>query len=341
MYAQLVDTGVKKVQDARGHVAPRSGRSRRASTPTSRSRPKDWMPDAYRKTLIRQIPQHAHSEIVGMLPEGNWITPRAVAQAQGDPDGQGAGRRRPRPLSLRGRGNARRVARPAGRRPARRQGQVLVDLQLPDADVGRHRRDRLAGRRRGDHEPDSAVPLLVRPVRAGDGAHLQGRDLPPAPGLRHHDVAVPRHAGAEGDGAGRAQPLVVAVADDVRPARRRSVHSAQSAQWKIKLLSNDELRQRFVDQTVPQAEYLGITMPDPDLKWNAERGHYDFGAIDWSEFHNVLKGNGPCNRERLPRASRRGTTAPGCARRRWRTRRSARRATAAEARARLDAMERA
>ena len=83
------------------------------------------------------------------------------------------------------------------------------------------------------------------------------------------------------------------------PPDADSIHSAQSARWKIKLLSNDELRQRFVDQTVPQADYLGITMPDPDLKLNAESGHYDFGAIDWSEFHAVLKGNGPCNRERL------------------------------------------
>jgi ring-1,2-phenylacetyl-CoA epoxidase subunit PaaA len=83
------------------------------------------------------------------------------------------------------------------------------------------------------------------------------------------------------------------------PPDADSVHSAQSIQWKIKLLSNDELRQRFVDQTVPQADYLGLTVPDPDLKWNAERGHYDFGAIDWEEFYEVLKGNGPCNRERL------------------------------------------
>ncbi len=83
------------------------------------------------------------------------------------------------------------------------------------------------------------------------------------------------------------------------PSDAESVHSAQSAAWKIKILSNDELRQRFVDQTVPQAEYLGIAVPDPDLKWNAERGHYDFGAIDWSEFHNVIKGNGPCNRDRM------------------------------------------
>jgi ring-1,2-phenylacetyl-CoA epoxidase subunit PaaA len=70
-------------------------------------------------------------------------------------------------------------------------------------------------------------------------------------------------------------------------------------QWKIKLLSNDELRQRFVDQTVPQAEYLGLQVPDPDLRWNAERGHYDIGAIAWQEFYDVLKGNGPCNRERM------------------------------------------
>jgi len=83
------------------------------------------------------------------------------------------------------------------------------------------------------------------------------------------------------------------------PPDADSVHSAQSAQWKIKLLSNDELRQRFVDQTVPQAEYLGISMPDAALKWTEARGRYDFGAIDWAEFYSVLKGNGPCNRERL------------------------------------------
>jgi ring-1,2-phenylacetyl-CoA epoxidase subunit PaaA len=83
------------------------------------------------------------------------------------------------------------------------------------------------------------------------------------------------------------------------PPDTESVHSAQSARWKIKLLSNDELRQRFVDQTVPQADYLGLVMPDPDLRWNEATGHYDFGAIDWSEFQEVLKGNGPCNRERL------------------------------------------
>ncbi len=83
------------------------------------------------------------------------------------------------------------------------------------------------------------------------------------------------------------------------PPDADSVHSAQSMRWRIKLETNDELRQRFVDQTVPQADYLGLTVPDPELKWNEERGHYDFGEVDWDEFYKVVKGNGPCNRERL------------------------------------------
>ncbi len=83
------------------------------------------------------------------------------------------------------------------------------------------------------------------------------------------------------------------------PPDADSVHSAQSAQWKIKILSNDELRQRFVDQTVPQADYLGISMPDPLLQWNDARGHYDFGPIDWEELYAVVRGNGPCNRDRM------------------------------------------
>jgi ring-1,2-phenylacetyl-CoA epoxidase subunit PaaA len=83
------------------------------------------------------------------------------------------------------------------------------------------------------------------------------------------------------------------------PPDADSVNSAQSAQWRIKLFSNDELRQKMVDQTVPQAEYLGLKVPDPKLRWDEDRGHYEYGEIDWSEFHEVLKGNGPCNRERL------------------------------------------
>ena len=97
------------------------------------------------------------------------------------------------------------------------------------------------------------------------------------------------------------------------PSDADSPNSAQSMAWKIKLFSNDELRQKMVDQTVPQAEYLGLTVPDPDLKWNAERGHYDFGEIDWDEFYAVIKGNGPATANAWPPASRRMKTAPGCA----------------------------
>ena len=149
-----------------------------------RVEPRDWMPEAYRKTLIRQIAQHAHSEIIGMQPEGNWIT-RApslrrkailLAKVQ-DEAGHG--------LYLYAAAETLGVARDElvdllHRRPA----EVLLDLQLPDADLGRHRRDRLARRRRGDHQPGPAVPLLLRPVCAGDGPHLQGGVLPPAAGLR-------------------------------------------------------------------------------------------------------------------------------------------------------------
>ena len=158
----------------------------------------------------------------GMLPEGNWITRapslrRKAALLAKVQDEAGHG------LYLYAAAETLGVAREelvdqllAGR------AQVQLDLQLPDPDLGRHRRDRLAGRRRGDHEPDPALPLLLRPLRAGDDPHLQGGELPSAPGLRDHADAVPRHAGAEGDGAGRAEPLVVAVPDDVRAARHRS-----------------------------------------------------------------------------------------------------------------------
>ncbi len=220
MYAQMVDTGVKSVRSI-AEMTPEEQAFQARIDADVRIEPKDWMPEAYRKTLVRQISQHAHSEIVGMLPEGNWITRAPSLEAQGDPDGQGPGRRRPRPLSLRGRRNARRFARPDGRRPARGQGQVFQHLQLPDAHLGGRRRDRLARRRRGDHEPDSADALLVWSLCAGDGAHLQGGKLPPAAGLRHHDRARARHRRAEGDGAGGARSLVVAVDHDVRPSGRR------------------------------------------------------------------------------------------------------------------------
>ena len=183
MYAQMVDTGVKAVATA-ADMSPEEQAFQARIDADVKIEPKDWMPEAYRKTLVRQISQHAHSEIVGMLPEGNWITRAPTLQRKAilmakvqDEGGHGL-------YLYCGGGDARRLARPADRGPARRQGQVLEHLQLPDAHLGRHRRDRLARRRRGDHEPDPAVPLLVRALRARDGAHLQGGELPPAAGLR-------------------------------------------------------------------------------------------------------------------------------------------------------------
>ena len=162
----------------------------------SRIEPRDWMPEAYRKTLIRQISQHAHSEIIGMQPEGNWITRapslkrKAILMAKvQDEAGHG--------LYLYSAAQTLGITRDEMMRAAhRRQGEVLVDLQLPDADVGRHGRDRLARRRRRDLQPGAAVPRIVRTVRPGDGAHLQGGVLPPAPGLRDPPRPHAGHAGA-------------------------------------------------------------------------------------------------------------------------------------------------
>jgi hypothetical protein len=148
-----------------------------------RIEPQDWMPEAYRKTLVRQISQHAHSEIVGMLPEGNWITRaptlkrKAILLAKVQDEG-GHG------LYLYSAAETLGTSRDQMLGAALGQGQVQLDLQLPDADLGRRRRHRLAGRRRGDHEPGAALPLLLRPLRARHGARLQGGKLPPAPGLR-------------------------------------------------------------------------------------------------------------------------------------------------------------
>ncbi len=227
MYAQMVDTGAKRLRTlaeivAGGARVPGAHRCRhqdRAQGLDARGLSQDADPPDLAARALRDRRHAARRQLDHA---------RADAEAQGDPDGQGAGRSGPRAVSLCRGGDAGRVARPDGRRPAFGQGEVFEHLQLPDADLGRHRRHRLAGRRRGDHEPDPALPLLVRPLRARDDPRLQGRELPPAPGLRHHDEALPGHRRAEGDGAGRAQPLVVAVADDVRAARCRFAYTARS-----------------------------------------------------------------------------------------------------------------
>ena len=196
MYTQALDVhGDSRRRPSTSRSA--SGAFRRASIARRRSSPRTGCPPAIARRLIRQISQHAHSEIVGMLPEGNWITRAPTPVAKVHSDREGAGRGRPRRLSLQRGRDPGREPRSAGRATAVRQGEVLEHLQLSDADLGGRRRHRLAGRRRGDHESDTPVPLLLRPLRARHGAHLPRGEFPSAPGLRHHDEALPRHRGAE------------------------------------------------------------------------------------------------------------------------------------------------
>jgi ring-1,2-phenylacetyl-CoA epoxidase subunit PaaA len=257
------------------------------------------MPDAYRKTLIRQISQHAHSEIVGMLPEGNWITRapslkrKAILMAKvQDEAGHG--------LYLYSAAETLGVSRDqmvgdlhAGRA---KYSSIFNYPTLTWADVG------AIGWLVDGAAIMNQIPLcrcsygpyaraMVRICKEESFHQRQGYDIM----LSLCRGTADQKAMAQ-DALNRWWwPSVMMFG----PPDAESVHSAQSAAWKIKILSNDELRQRFIDQTVPQADYLGIKVPDSDLKWNDERGHYDFGSIDWDEFYNVIKGNGPCNRDRL------------------------------------------
>ena len=261
--------------------------------------PKDWMPDAYRKTLVRQISQHAHSEIVGMLPEANWIT-RAptlrrkailLAKVQ-DEAGHG--------LYLYSAAETLGVTRE----------QTIDDLlsgkakyssifnypTLTWADMG------AIGWLVDGAAILNQVPLcrasygpyaraMVRICKEESFHQRQGYEIMIT--LAH---GTPEQKAMAQDALNRwwwPSLMMFGPKDDA------SMNTQKSVQWKIKRFTNDELRQRFVDMSVPQAEYLGLTIPDKDLKWNEARGAYDFGEIDWVEFNNVISGNGPCNRQRL------------------------------------------
>src|SRR5271166_6502896 len=261
--------------------------------------PKDWMPARYRSTLIRQISQHAHSEIVGMLPEGNWITRaptlkrKAILMAKvQDEAGHG--------LYLYAAAETLGVSRDelvaelhAGKA---KYSSIFNYPTLTWADIG------AMGWLVDGAAIMNQIPLcrcsfgpyaraMVRVCKEESFHQRQGFDIM----MTLCRGSAEQKAMAQ-DALNRWWwPSLMMFG----PPDADSVHSAQSAQWKIKILSNDELRQRFVDQTVPQADYLGITMPDPALKWNEARGHYDFGPIDFEELYAVVRGNGPCNRDRL------------------------------------------
>ncbi|WP_108836791.1 1,2-phenylacetyl-CoA epoxidase subunit PaaA [Tateyamaria sp. Alg231-49] len=261
--------------------------------------PKDWMPQGYRKTLIRQIGQHAHSEIVGQLPEGNWITRAPTLERKAillakvqDEAGHG--------LYLYCAAETLGVSRDEltemlldGRM---KYSSIFAYPALTWADMG-------------------AVGWLV------DGAAIMNQVPLQRTSFGPYARAMVRICKEESFHQRQGFDIMMKMANGTEAQRRmaqdalnrfwypslmmfgpsdsESVHSEQSMQWKIKMNGNDELRQKFVDQTVPQAEYLGLTVPDPDLQWNDDKGGYDFSGPDWSEFFDVLKGNGPCSTERI------------------------------------------
>lgn len=261
--------------------------------------PRDWMPDAYRKTLVRQISQHAHSEIVGMLPEGNWIT-RApslrrklalLAKVQ-DEAGHGLylysaaetlGTSRDEMLDQLHTGKAKYSS--IFNYPALTWGDMGAVGWLVDGAAIMNQVPLC----RCSYGPYARA--MVRVCKEESFHQRQGYEI-----MLTLAAGTAEQKALAQDSLNRWWwPSVMMFG----PSDTDSPHSAQSMAWKIKRFSNDELRQRFVDATVPQAELLGLTVPDPSLKWNEETGHYDIGEINWDEFWDVVNGNGPCNRERL------------------------------------------
>ena len=298
MYAQLVETGLNKVRTEQDMSAEEQAFQARIDAGI-KIEPKDWMPEAYRKTLIRQISQHAHSEIVGQLPEGNWVTRAPTLQRKSvllakiqDEAGHG--------LYLYSAAETLGVSRDellaALHSGKAKYSSIFNYPTLSWADMG------AIGWLVDGSAIINQIPLcrcsygpyaraMVRVCKEESFHARQGYDI-----MMALAKGTPEQKAMAQDALNRWWwPSLMMFG----PSDAESVNSAQSSAWRIKLFSNDELRQRMVDQTVPQAEYLGLTVPDPDLKWNAARGSYDFGAIDWTEFYDVLKGNGPCNRERL------------------------------------------
>ena len=261
--------------------------------------PKDWMPDAYRKTLIRQISQHAHSEIIGMLPEGNWITRapslrRKVGLMAKVQDEAGHG------LYLYAAAETLGVERDElftqlndGRA---KYSSIFNYPTLTWADIGS------VGWLVDGAAIMNQVPLcrcsygpyaraMVRVCKEESFHQRQGFEI-----LLKLSKGTSAQKKMLQESVNRWWwPSMMMFG----PPDGDSPHTAQSMNWKIKRFTNDELRQKFVDVAYEQAKILNVTLPDPDMKWNEERGHFDYGKIDWDEFWSVVKGDGPCNKERL------------------------------------------
>ena len=270
---------------------------------------RDWMPEKYRKTLIRQISQHAHSEVVGMLPEGNWITRapslrRKVALLAKVQDEAGHG------LYLYS----------AAETLGARRSDLIDDLH-----AGKAKYSSIFNYPTLSWADIGAIGWLV------DGAAIMNQVMLTRTSYGPYARAMVRICKEESFHQRQGYEILLTLCrgseeqqemaqDAVNrfwwpalmmfgPSDKDSPNTAQSMKWKIKRKTNDDLRQQFIDATVPQAEVLGVSLPDPLLKWNDNRGHYDHGEINWDEFWQVVKGHGPCNIDRIRdrvRATERG-----------------------------------
>ena len=264
-----------------------------------RIEPNDWMPEEYRRTLMRQISQHAHSEVVGMLPEGNWITRapnlrrKAVLLAKVQ-DEAGHGLYLYSAVETLG---ADREQTIDDLHSGKAKYSSIFNYPTPTwADMG------AIGWLVDGAAIMNQVPLcrcsygpyaraMVRVCKEESFHQRQGFEI-----MTVLAQGSPEQKAMAQDALNRFWwPALMMFG----PNDDESKHSKQSMKWKIKRLSNDDLRQQFVDVTVSQAEMIGLTIPDPDLKWNEETGHYEFGAINWDEFWQVVEGNGPCNHDRI------------------------------------------
>jgi len=299
MYAQLVETGVKRIKSL-DEMSQEESHFQSKIDAEIKIEAKNWMPDAYRKTLIRQISQHAHSEIVGMLPEGNWLTRAPTLK---------------RKLQL-----LAKIQDEAGHGLYLYSAMETLgadrDTEIQKLHDGKAKYSSIFNYPTLNWTDMGAIGWLV------DGAAIVNQVVLQRTSYGPYSRAMIRICKEESFHQRQGYEILLTIMREGTDAQKAMVqdsinrlwwpslmmfgptddespNSKQSLAWKIKRKSNDELRQMFIDQTIPQLEFLGCTAPDPDLKWNEDTGHYDFGEIDWAEFYAVLKGNGPCNHERL------------------------------------------
>jgi ring-1,2-phenylacetyl-CoA epoxidase subunit PaaA len=300
MYTQSLDQKGSKTEHAIGtESAEQLAAFQKRIDAEEKIEAKDWMPDAYRRTLVRQIAQHAHSEIIGMQPEGNWLT-RAptlrrksilLAKVQ-DEAGHG--------LYLYSAAETLGISRQqmveellSGKA---KYSSIFNYPTLSWADIGAI----------GWLVDGAAIMNQIPLCRCSYGPYARAMVRVCKEESFHqrqgYEIMLDLSRGSDAQKA-MAQdalnrwwwPSLMMFG----PSDADSTHSAQSMAWKIKRFSNDELRQKFVDATVPQADFLGLRMPDDDLELNKDSGHYKFGEINWQEFYDVLAGNGPCNQQRM------------------------------------------